>query len=222
MASVDLLALRTRARQRADMENSRFVSDSELNTYINASIKELYDLLIASRGENYYVTGPISIDLVPGTSSYPLEADFYKLLGVDWVQSTTEASSLKEFKWQERNFFRTPFASNEYSNLRYQIRGNNIVFIPTPNNGQNVQYWYIPQASNLTSDDDTFDGINGWEEYVIIDAAIKMRVKEESPVDYLILAKQEMKDRIKQSSQGRDSLHPSRVVDVDRGYSSWF
>lgn len=223
MASVTLAQLRTRSRERGDMVNSRFVSDSELNTYINASITELYDLLIQTRGENYYVTGPETINLVPGTSSYPLVSGFLKLLGVDCVLSNTQAVSLHAFKWQERNRFREPFYSQSYFNLMYQIRGDNIVFIPTPNNGQQIQYWYIPSASELTNDSDTFDGINGWEEYVVIDAAIKMRVKEESPVDELLLAKQRMEERIKAASSGRDSLEPARVVDTEygRGFRSW-
>jgi hypothetical protein len=205
------------------MVNSRFISDSELNSYINASLAELYDLLIQTRGEDYYVSGPETIQLVPGTSTYPLEVDFLKLLGVDCVLSNTQAVSLKAFKWQERNRFREPFYSSSYFNLMYQIRGNDLVLVPTPNNGQTLQYWYIPRCPVLAADGDTFDGINGWEEYVIIDAAIKMRVKEESGVQELLIAKQEMKERIKSASAGRDSLEPARVVDTDsgRGFRSW-
>lgn len=220
MALVTLSAFRDRARQRADMVNSRFVTDAELNNYINASIDELYDLLIASRGENYYVksysfTTSINVD------SYALPADFLKLMGVDYVTSTTQAITLKAFRWQERNRFREPFYNTRNYNLMYQVRGDNLVFIPTPNGSQQIKLWYIPRAMDLTSDTDSFDGINGWEEYVVIDAAIKMRVKEESPVDELLLAKQDMKARILAASSGRDSGEPARVVDTDSNYAGF-
>lgn len=220
MASVSLSTFRTRSRQRADMVNSRFVSDAELNYYINASITELYDLLIQSRGENYYVKS-YSFTTTTNQDTYALPADFLKLMGVDYVTSATQAITLKAFRWQERNRFREPFYNTRNYNLMYQIRGDNLVFIPTPNGNQTLKLWYIPREQELVSDSDTFDGINGWEEYVVIDAAIKMRVKEESPVDELLLAKQDMKSRIAAASSGRDSGEPARVVDTDSNYAGF-
>ena len=90
MASVTLLELRNRSRQRADMVNSKFVTDAELNTYINASYAELYDLLIASRGENYFVLS-YNFTTSINQDTYALPADFYKLMGVDFVTSSTQA-----------------------------------------------------------------------------------------------------------------------------------
>lgn len=220
MALVTLSAFRDRARQRADMVNSRFVTDAELNTYINASIDELYDLLIASRGENYYVKS-YSFTTSTNVDTYALPADFLKLMGVDYVTSTTQAITLKAFRWQERNRFREPFYNTRNYNLMYQVRGDNLVFIPTPNGNQLIKLWYVPRAVDLTTDTASFDGINGWEEYVVIDAAIKMRVKEESPVEELMIAKQDMKARILSASSGRDSGEPARVVDTDSNYAGF-
>ena len=49
------LELRDEVRQRADMVYSDFVSDSEINRYINESISELYDMLIAAKGQEWYM-----------------------------------------------------------------------------------------------------------------------------------------------------------------------
>lgn len=217
MASVTLATFRQRARQRADMVNSKFITDAELNTYINASLTELYDLLLSSRGENYYV---VSYDFTTTSTNdtYALPTDFYKLLGVDLVSSNTQSITLKAFRWQERNRFREPFYNQRVYNLMYQIRNNDLVFIPTPNAVQKIRVWYIPRTEELALDTDTFDGINGFEEYVVIDAAIKMRVKEESSVDELLLAKQKMEERIRTMSAARDSTEPPRLVDTDRSY----
>jgi hypothetical protein len=204
-----LLELRTRSRQRADMVNSRFISDSELNYLINASVAELYDLLIANRDENYYIDSD-TFTTSAGDSEYDLPADFYKLMGVDLVNGSSDSVTLKAFKWQERN--RSITGVEE---LRYQIRNNTLKFIPTPSSGKSIKVWYVPRPTALSLDADTFDGINGFEEYVIIDAAIKMRVKEESPVQELMLEKQMMEKRILKSCQGRDSTEPPRVIDVE-------
>ena len=48
--SITLAELRTQARNRADMESSEFVTDTELTDYINSSIAELHDILIQSYG----------------------------------------------------------------------------------------------------------------------------------------------------------------------------
>lgn len=220
MASFTLLELRNRSRQRADMVNSRFITDAELNYFINASFGELYDLLVNSRGENYYVSS-YNFTTTINQDTYPLPADFFKLMGVDYVTSTTQAITLKAFRWQERNRFREPFYNVRNYNLMYQVRGNNLVFIPTPNGSQQIRLWYIPRHQELALDTNSFDGINGWEEYIIIDAAIKMRVKEESPVEELILAKNDMKARILSACSGRDSGEPPRVVDTDSNYAGF-
>ncbi len=220
MASVTLLDLRNRSRQRADMVNSKFVTDAELNTYINASNAELYDLLIASRGENYFVLS-YNFTTSINQDTYALPADFYKLMGVDFVTSSTQAITLKAFRWQERNRFREPFYNVRNYNLMYQVRGDDLVFIPTPNGAQQIRLWYIPLPQELTLDTDSFNGINGYEEYVVIDAAIKMRVKEESPVEELLLAKESMRQRILSASAGRDSGEPARVVDTDSNYAGF-
>lgn len=214
MASVTLTEFIERCRERADMENSRFISDAELTRYINASIQELYDLLIATRGENYYITSS-TFTTSGSTDTYALPAGMLKLMGVDLIRSSTEAYTLRSFRWQERNRNREPYYFNDTTNLRYQIRGNNLVFSPVPQNNQQIKLWYIPAATLLSSGSDSFDGINGWEEYVVIDCAIKMKSKEESPVDELLLAKQDMKARILQASAGRDSTEPARVVDTE-------
>jgi hypothetical protein len=221
MASVTLAQFRERARERADMENSKFVSDAELNRYVNASIQELYDLLIASRGENYYIDSDSFT--TTNTDTYALPSDFLKLMGVDLVTSANKAYTLRAFNWSERNRYREPYYINDNANIMYQIRGSNIVLTPQPATGKIIKVWYIPRAAILVSDNDSYDGINGWEEYVVIDAAIKMRVKEESPIDELLIAKQDMKSRVMSASSARDSSEPARVSDVDgKPFRNWW
>ena len=216
MALFTLAQLKLRARERGDMVNSRFISETELNSYINASVSELYDLLIATRGENYYINNSL-ISTVSGTASYNLPSDFLKLMGVDCIIANNQSVDMKEFNWKERNLYSDP----SFINSRYQLRGGSITLMPVPTSVQSIKVWYIPKPTTLAVDADSFEGINGWEEYIIIDVAIKMRVKEESPVQELMIAKQDMKSRIQQASAGRDSINPPRVQDVSGGGCEW-
>ena len=84
MASPTLLQLRTRTRERANMENSTFVSDSELSRYINYSINDLRDKMIIKTGEEYFADIE-AYTLVDGQEEYTLPTDFYKRVSIHIV-----------------------------------------------------------------------------------------------------------------------------------------
>lgn len=216
-SNVTLLSMRTQARQRADMETSAFVSDSELNGYINAGIKKIYDAL-TNAGEFYY-TAFSDIAVLPNVKSYALPASFYKLLGVDLIlDANGNAVTLKPFSFSQRNsyLFTPTWNVVGLSYLRYMIQGNNISFVPNPIGNQTVRVHYVPAFTNLSLDADTFDGINGWEEFVILDAAIKMLAKEESDTSMLVHEQQAMIIRINEMKLMRDIGAPSKIEDVSK------
>jgi hypothetical protein len=209
-----LLALRTAARQRADQVNSGFVSDTELNSYINASLCELYDLIISTYGEDYYVTTATTA-LTSSTDTYALPSDFYKCVGVDLVIANNTAITLERFNFVERNQYRYTIGGffNQITS-KYKIIGNNIKFLPFPAGGVSVKIWYIPVPTLLVGDSDTFDGVSGWEEYIITDAAIKMMQKEESDVSVLAAQKMALVKRIQDMAPNRDAGSAPRIGDV--------
>lgn len=64
------------------------------------------------------------------------------------------------------------------------------------------------------SDATTIDGIAGWEEYVIIDAAIKAIVKQEGDISSLAAQKMSMRERIESMAVARDTGQAMHVSDV--------
>lgn len=216
-SNVTLASIKAQARQRSDQENSKFVSDSELTGYINASIKELYDTLI-NAGEFYFVSTQ-NINLVANQQEYDLPADFYKLLGVDLVvDQQGNGVTLKPFQFEQRNsyLFTPTWNVVGLSYLRYLIQGNKLRFVPVPSGSTQVKVWYAPAFANLSADTDTFDGINGFEEYVIIDVALKMMAKEESDVSVLAAQKMAIKQRIDEMKLMRDYGGTSKIGDMTR------
>lgn len=147
-----LAQLRTAARQRADMVYSQFVSDSELNSYINASYFELYDLLVQKYGNDYFMK-EYSFELQNGVSQYPLPPDFFKLLGVDLQISAGPDGyvSLRPFTLAERNRYSTANVQTwiGVTNLRYRISAGNLWFTPSPQTGQTIRIWYVPRLAEL-------------------------------------------------------------------------
>ena len=212
--------IKTIARQRADMENSNFIKDTELTAYVNLSYLELYDLLVTKYGNEYFVQLPFQIHTDGITESYALPDDFYKLLGVDlWLSNSKDSRiTISPFMFRERNKFAVPNFQSFYgiTNMRYRLMGNNIKFAPIPSANQTIELWYVPRATSLTSDADIVDGVNGWEEYIIIDTAIKMMQKEESDVTVLVMQKDAMLKRIEAAAEARDQGAAQTVSDVQR------
>lgn len=215
-----LLELRTLARQESDMVNSQFVSDAEFNSYINQSYFELYDILVQKFGDDYFAT---SYTFTPnGTDQeYPLPDDFYKSIGVDLALNVSADSwiTLHRFNMSDRNRFAVPNFQNFYgvTNLRYRLSGNNIWFTPTPTGGQQIRLWYVPRMTPLVAESDVADGVSGWLEYVVVDAAMKALAKEESDVSVMMARKQMLLQRIEAAAENRDAGQPMTVADNSTG-----
>jgi hypothetical protein len=217
--TVTLAALRSQARQRADMVNSTFITDSEFNQYINNSATELYDLLIQKFGNEYFLLST-SISTLPSVDSYDLPTDFYKLVGVDMLISGQDYVSLRPFMFSERNLNNANVSRTIYGipDVRYRLTGSKIKLTPIPNATSAIRLWYIPILTEMSTDAGTIDGINGWEEYVVVDAAIKALQKEESDVSVLMAQKQALIKRVEEAAENRDAGAGDRVGDVRRSY----
>lgn len=212
--------LRLLSQQRADRVNSNFVTLPEWNTYINQSILELYDLLV-TQYEDYYLAPAYQFQTDGIQTQYTLPADFYKLSGVDLGLTTSNNAKItvKKFDFIERNRFVFPQITAGYLgvfNLRYRLMGNTLFFIPTPSAGQWVTVWYVPRLAWLLKDTDILDGVSGWTEYVVIDAAIKALKKEESDTQELTMEKMAMIKRIEDSAMNRDIGQPDTISPTRR------
>lgn len=217
--TMTLAQLRDAARQRADMVNSQFVTDAEFNSYINQSYFELYDLLVSKYGDNYYVAPAYTLTTNGTDDQYalPTSPAVYKLLGVDLGLSNTSDSfvTVRPFEFIDRNRYAVPNFQSFYglTNLRYRLNGDKIWFTPIPAAGQKIRLWYVPRMSTLDTDAATVEGISGWTEYIIVDAAIKAMQKEESDVSALMMQKQQLITRINAMAESRDAGSPAKVSD---------
>ena len=229
--TVTLSTLKSRARQAADMENSAFIGDTELTNMINASYMELYDLIVDVH-EDYYVTSTTFTLTTASAGVYALPADFYKLRGLDY-QLGTDYVTVYPFQWPRRNQLNRALRSTWVGQVEigYRMMGSNLRIEPNDSATGNYRLWYIPSLTLLSSDSDTLDTLitrAGWEEYIVVDAARKMRVKEESAVDSMDRAKAMLIRRIEEAASDRDADQPQAVNDVSyassvygRGWNGW-
>lgn len=217
---VTLAELKFQSRLRADKVGSTFIKDDELLTYINSSYAELYDLLVGAYGNEYYEQEH-SFSTVGNTRRYDLPDDFYKLVGVDYVIGPTSVLTLKPYQFNERNRYQQGTYWSALVGIygpKYRLVNEAIEFAPIPDGSYNIKLHYVPACPKLVDDSDTANGVNGWEEYIIVDVARKMLIKEETDVTELNKHKDALLARINLMAENRDAGQSFRVTDVT---SSW-
>lgn len=217
----------------ANMETpaaSSFVTDDEINQWLNDGIKQLYDKLIHARGEDYWSTSS-STPFVSGTALYSLPTDFYQLLEV--VADDGGQNYFRVMRFQRGE---TANVMNQHAfgftygtvptalDLRFRLGTNYIEFRPTPNfTGWNFTLYYVPIVNELKTDGSTINGVHGWEDYAVIWAAIRCLTKEESDTAGLVAQLKLLDQRIGQMAPNRDSSQNRRVSDtrMDSAGNGW-
>lgn len=207
MALVTLLQLRTSARQESDQVNSLFCTDAEVNGYIRTAYADLYGRIVQAFGNDYFVQTPAAgytfttdginqLFALPTTGGNQL---LFKLLGAEvLVYGSSQYISLRPFAFADRN--------------RVAFPGSQI-----PPAGQTVRLLYVPFPTLPTADSDTIDGVNSWEESIVIDVALKMMAKEESSVTTMMARRKMMDERLESEIENRNATeHGGAIVDVTR------
>jgi hypothetical protein len=207
------------------MENSTFISSTELLTYINASYQELYDILVG-KFEDYYTT-KTTTSIASGSSTITLPSDFYKLRGLDFQLDSNTWVAVGKFNFIERNVLNRSIVRRGagFREIQYRVIGGEIQIEPEDDADGTYRLWYTPLPTLLSAETDTVDGIQGWEEYIVIDVAIKMLAKEESSTTHLERQKDAMMRRIEAMAANRDSGQPERISDTTHTFydsDTWY
>lgn len=212
-----LAQLRAEVRDRADIENSQHITDAQINRYVNQSAAALHAMLVEAC-EDYFVTGEGTTAPAPavsaageGSTEIALQATFYKIVAVE-AEINGWKTRLQRWVWQTHAALAEVSVGN--APHYYRIANNNYVIQPPLTTGTPVRTYYVPAFVDLVADADTYDGRDGWEEWVVLDAAIKCLLKEESDIRPFVAERDALLARIMQQMQTRDLGRPDRVQDV--------
>jgi hypothetical protein len=215
-----LADLKTIARRKSNMENSTFIASDELTNYINESYAELYDLLV-SRFEDYF-SKTATLVVPNGSSEVTLPVDVYKVRGVDFIRGPNDFETVRRWTFEDRNKIDSVARSlHGASDRLYRIMGQKMVIQPLQYGAGNYQLWYIPRFTPLASDADEILDVMDFDDYITVDAAIKMMAKEESDTQVLMLQKAQLKERVEEMAANRDTM-PERITDVRNIYENNF
>lgn len=210
-----------RARTLAEMVDEAYrLADTEGETdrhprpdvirWVNKGLAELYDFLVEARGRDYY-RATSSITLIPGTVNYKLPDAFYKLVGFRHL----DGGALLPYDPAQDAELRDGSVAIGASPRFYQLRGEDVTFLPMPGAGT-VVCDYIPAFVDLTAETSTFDGVSGWEDHASLYAAKRMAIKNEDFELVGVLSQEQatLAERIGKLAPKRDAGAARRVKDV--------
>lgn len=227
-----LAQLTTWAQDRADqLSPDASLTAQQWTDNINASIQALYGLLIQKYGSDYFTKLPPSTITADGVNDYfALPVDFLKLVGIHmqlW-NAPNGFVTLRQFMMSEINRYTVPYAqpfsgvpipqyrllSSQQVSTGAPTPGDQIWFIPRPTSGIVFRVFYVPRVAPLVNSTDTWDGFNGWTEWVIYDAAIKALIKEETDISPYVQERALVEQRIEAEAANRNVADPQRVPDA--------
>lgn len=215
-----LANLRTAAKERADMESTAFIADAEWDRYLSSSYTALYDMLVKAQPDFYMHSETLTG--VSGTSDYDLAANYYGTVSIDYFDSGTNTyRELRYIQGTERNDY--SYDSGNGPSIGYHFVYNNttpsdymVRLLPSPATGESYRHLYIVAPADLTDDADVVDGVAGWEEIIILEAAIKALSKEESPTGALERQLDRIYRRVEEMVENRTMGQAGHVTDARR------
>lgn len=194
-----------RAKKRGGFVNDTSIPDADWLEYLSASYAWLHGLL-ADAMLLPWSTQPINAD---GTKDYALPGDFFRSLSVQYQYQTNYWSPVK---WIQINRLHEYDVPNGSQALGWYNDGANLILLPAPPSGQVYRHIYIAAAADITSGATTIDGVDGWEELLVIDMAIKGRIKDREDVSDLMADRQMYLERIEKEKASREMTASYRAI----------
>lgn len=198
--------LATKVRSRGEYAEDAYIKNDMLIDFIDSAHTEVYDMLV-TKWEDYFVT-EATFETTASVGAYTLPTDFYKLLGLD-IQIGGRWHQLRRYNLTQRNIGQTGTTSTYY-----RLQGNNLHLVPAPSTVNTIRIIYVPRAPILAAMDDTVDGVNGWEELVVLLALRRCKVREEASVSAVDAEIARQMVRLESAADARDAGESESIQDL--------
>ena len=223
-----LAELRDQIRLRYGIANATYVSNAELNLYINSSLAELYELIVESN-EDWKVIRLLFTINNNTDDGYVLPENFWKILRIDRAIDSQNYYLLNRINIKDENLYSPITISYSSSVIGYITEVNTdgytvLRVLPASQKQGNYRILYYPAFEDYTDNDTIIMGQPGqkWIEYAILDVMIKLCGKDETDPNLYEIQKAAVIARIRSAASARDigQLEPPPQAGIkwyDRG-----
>lgn len=211
-----LVQLRGLIRQRMGWPGAdTFVADSELNNYVNDSVRELHSLLVNLYPAGQFAMVITTLAVTAGQILLPMPADFGRLVSLrmliadSWVpieplDPTSELILLSTRSWD--------YARVKYILTRTTSTLAAMQLYPPPAAAYSLELFYVQAPPIYLLDGDT--SYLGEDEYTILDCCMKLAAKQEQDVSVYAAQKEAYQKRLEQQATPLDLGRGPTVQDV--------
>jgi len=174
--------LTTSLRNRCDHLVGTFRDDSVLRGYLSDSCRSLVSWLVDDFEELYWAKSA-TVNAVADVQTTALPADFWKLIAfrltIDQRRERIQRADLDAIDVEGQSL--GGWTGGRWP--RHRLIGADIYWAPIPRAAAVVTAFYVPTVifkdtggtpiADFAASTDTFDGIFGWDQWVVLDSAIK-------------------------------------------------
>jgi hypothetical protein len=206
-------------RARGGYRRSATLTDAILTPFLNSGIAEVHDLVVRHAPDMLVMSSDLTTAANVATVALP--ARFYKGRRVDLVEGASSAR-LRSFELDEETYLDESTAWDAGTGSgrpRYMYQAGNLRLVPTPTSAMTIRVWYVPHATKLESPDDTYTGVNGFEDLVYEHALRLCKARERMDTTGHDSAIQRLEKRLLYALEARDQSEPEYLPDLSRG--SW-
>jgi hypothetical protein len=180
---------------------------------INQSIQRFRRSLTKS-GSTHYLTKTTGTFSAGTTSPHPFQIldlssespSVVRVYGVD-ITVGSKVRQLTHVPFTHRGQYGTDTGEPEAWASASQ---SSIAILPGPDAAYSYCVWYLPVISDLSDDSDAWDGVEGWEEFIVWDVVSRLIVRDQNANAYATV----MSER---ESRWRDILDSARDVTAAGG-----
>jgi len=184
--TVTLLQLRTDIAAQADIVGgtARYTT-AILNRFINQSIQRFREKL-SSEGAQHYLVSTNGTLGIGATSPYPfyvldlsaVSPSIVRTYGVDVTLNGNIIKSISHVPFASRTDYGGSVVTGEPRAWAH-INTRKLAILPAPNHAYPYVAWYLPVLADLSADGDTFDGVAGWEDFIVWDVVARLIVRDQ-------------------------------------------
>ena len=189
-----------------ELSTGSYVGKPASAEMINRSIAHWYNKIVLAEPERFEAKADLDLT---DPENIPLPEDHYGTLAVERYEGSrwVEMDRMQFHERNEYEYIGTP--------VGYRVVAGRVDLIPVQKTGQ-FRIIYVKTPPKLETDYDTLDSINGWEEWVILDVAAKMMLKEGESIHYFQELKREIEADMDNAAAAREMSNPTRIADTRR------
>lgn len=130
-----------------------------------------------SEASDYYKTTTGTLALGAAATTIPIPDDFIRLYGFD-LQVQGRWREVLPFQFSERNRYQDAWMTSGPPTYYRERDASLIDIMPASDGAYFYRLWYLPLPTELVNGTDEFDGIAGWEDWIIFDTALRISTRD--------------------------------------------